>query len=84
MVSAEETVISAEEAVISAEETVISTEETVISAEETVIRVLISLAQHTKPSYTTSMTQRQETLIGTKPGHRIHPMLKKLKVTLNS
>ena len=36
-----------------------------------------------KPSHTTSMTQ-QETRIGTKPGHRIHLALKKLKVTFSS
>ena len=41
-------------------------------AEETVIRVWINLVQHTKPSHTTSMIQRQETLIGTKPGDQIH------------
>ena len=29
----------------------------------TVIRVQINLVQHTKPSHTTTMTQRQETLI---------------------
>ena len=53
-------------------------------AEQTVIRVRIDLVQHTKLSHTTSMTQRQETLIGTNPGHQIHLALKKLKVTFSS
>ena len=48
-------------------------------AEQTVIRIRINLVQHTKPSHTTSVT-RQETLIGTKIGHRIHLALKKLKL----
>ena len=40
-------------------------------AEQIVIRVLINLVQHTKPSHTASMTQRQETLIWKMPGHRV-------------
>ena len=38
--------------------------------------VPINLVQHTKPSNTTSMPQRQETLSKAKPGHRIHLELK--------
>ena len=53
-------------------------------AEQTGIRVRINLIQHTKPSHTTSMTQRQETLIGTKPGHRIHLALNNQKVIFSS
>ena len=45
-------------------------------AEQTVIRVRINLVQHTKPSHMTSMKPRQETLIRTKPGHRIHLALR--------
>ena len=47
-------------------------------AEQSVIWVRINLAQHTHPSNITSMTQRQDTLIRTKPGHRIHLALKNL------
>ena len=54
------------------------------SLNATVVRVWINFVQHTKPSHTTSMTQRQKTLIGTKPGHRIHLVLKKLKVAFSS
>ena len=54
------------------------------SLKQTLIRVRINLVQYTKPSHTTSMTQRQETLIETKPGDRIHLALKKLKVTFSS
>ena len=52
--------------------------------EQTVIRVRINLVEHTKPSNTTSMTQRQETLINAKPGHQILLELKKLKMTFSS
>ena len=53
-------------------------------AEQTVIRVRTNLLQHTKLNHTTLMTQRQETLIGAKLGHRIHLELNKLKVTFSS
>ena len=53
-------------------------------AEQTVIRVRINLVQHTTPSNTPSMTQRQKTPMRTKPGHRIHLALEKLKVTFSS
>ena len=43
-----------------------------------------NLVQHTKPSSTTLMTQRQETLIRAKPDHKIDLTLKKLKVTFSS
>ena len=55
-----------------------------MEARRTEIRVRINLVQHIEPSLTTSMTQRHETLIGTKPGHRIHLALTKLKVTFSS
>ena len=52
-------------------------------AKQTVIRVRINSVHHTKPSHTTKMTQRQETSIIIKPGHRIHLELKKLNVTFS-
>ena len=52
--------------------------------EQTMIRVRINLVQHTQCSTMTSMTQRQETLIFAKPGHRIHLALEKLKMTFSS
>ena len=52
-------------------------------AEQTVNQVQINLVQHTQPSNITSMTQRQETLMWTYPGHRIHLALKQLKVTFS-
>ena len=42
---------------------------------------LINLVQHTQPSNTKSMKQRQETMIVAKPGQRIHQALEELKVT---
>ena len=54
-------------------------------AEQTMIRVRINLVQHTQCSnMTSSMTQRQESLIRTKPGHRIPLALEKLKMTFRS
>ena len=50
--------------------------------EQTVSRDRINLMLYTQTSNTTSMTQRQETLIRTKPCHRIHQ--EKLKVTFSS
>ena len=47
---------------------------------QTVISVRINLIHHTKPSHTTSMTQRHATLIGTKPGHQIHMAPKTTKL----
>ena len=52
-------------------------------SEQTVIGVQINLVQHTKLCHMTSMTHRQETLIGREPGHRIH-MAFKLKATFSS
>ena len=59
--------------------------------EQTMIQVRINLVQHTqfscmciRESTYTSMTQRQETSIGAKPGVRIHLELEKLKKTFSS
>ena len=52
--------------------------------EQTVIWVRIKLEQHTQSNYMTSMTQRQDTLIRTKPGHWIHQALEKLNVAFSS
>ena len=40
--------------------------------------------RHTQCSNMTSMTQRQESLIRAKPGHRVHPALEKLKMRSQS
>ena len=54
-------------------------------AEQTVnFRVWINLVQHTQPSNIMAMTQWQETLTKTKPGHQLPLALKKLKVTFSS
>ena len=53
-------------------------------AEQIVIRIWSNLVQHTQHRNITSMTQRQETLNKTKPGHRLHMELKTLKVTFSS
>ena len=52
--------------------------------EQTMIEVRINLVQHTQCSNITSMTQRKESLIRAKPGHRIHLALEKLKMTFSS
>ena len=52
--------------------------------EQTMTQVRINLVQHTQCSNMTSMTQRQESLIRAKPGHRIHLPLEKLKMTFRS
>ena len=51
--------------------------------EQTMIRVLHCI-QDTQCSNMTSMTQRQESLIRAKPGHRIHLALEKLKMEFSS
>ena len=48
--------------------------------EQTISRVRINLVQHTQFSNMKSMTQRQESLIMTKPGHRIYLALEKMKM----
>ena len=50
-------------------------------AEETMVLVRINFVQHTQPSNMTSMTQRQESVIRAKHGHRINLALEKLKIT---
>ena len=52
--------------------------------EQTMIRVRINLPQHTQCSNITWMTQRQESLVRAKPGHRIHLALEKMKMTFSS
>ena len=52
--------------------------------EQTMIRVRINLVQRTQCSNMTSMTQRQESLIRARPGHRIHQALETLKMTFSS
>ena len=48
------------------------------------IRVRINLVEHTQCRNMTSMTQRQESLIRAKPGHRIQMALEKLKMAFSS
>ena len=47
-------------------------------------RVRINTVQHTQCSNTTSMTQRQETLVSAKPGHRIPHGAQKFIMTFRS
>ena len=47
--------------------------------EQTTIRVRINHVQHTQFINVMTMTQRQETLIRARPGHRIHLALENMK-----